>query len=472
MKSIKSVLFKVPTLMFLIFFLLSVNYSILRSVRNTIAVVGLGTGSHNIPIFEFFGVLPGAILMTWVIGLMLHRYSFKTVFLVVQGTFLLFFVLFAGPFYSFLLGIKGTGQLGDAVVFFSSMLFQVMAELWKPGLASILFWGLVNHYIPKDDAKKMYAPLMLGGSLGAVAAGPLISFCTSKMLLSAIFSAPNEWQFSLLMLMSVIFVFGLITSYLYIKLSELFTSQSPVETVDQVYSTSSLWSNITTCFRHPQLRILSWISIVDYIAYSLGEVIFLEVLKYRYPAPTDYCNHMGTLSLFGGVLTVAISLFLAPYLLQKCRWVITALITPVCFLISQGCFFTLLRGQGASESFFGWSEAEWIAVVAFSGSIQYCVCRATKMALLDSSKELALVLMPNEEKMRGKLIIDGLCGRVGRGSAAVLSMAFISIAGGTLASAPLAGVAALGMGASWLMSTFRLGRLIEEKALTQSNALN
>lgn len=446
--------------MFVIFFLLSINYTILRSLRSTLAVVGLGTGAHLIPYFELFGVLPAALGITWLLGKLLNRYSFKAIFISIQSLFLLFFVIFSGPCYPFFLTMKGTGPMGESIVFLASLSFHVMAELWKPILATILFWGLINQSISKDLAKKIYAPLMLGGSLGAIVASQLIGYCTQVGF---------SWSYALSAMVGAIVIIGCVTIFLYIKLFTLLKRSNLSNEESRLQLSGSLTENISGCMNHPKLRLLAWITIADYIAYTLGEVIFLDALKYRFPEPNAYCHYLGTLQFWGGGLTVLFSLVVAPYLLQKCRWVVPALATPVCLLVTQGCFFTLLEAQDATAYFLGWNQTDWMACIIFVGSVQFCLCRAAKLTLLDSSKELAFVFMSREEKIRGKLVIDGLCSRVGRGSASLLSLGFAAIAGGALASSTLSGLTALSMGATWLLSTMKLGRLMEKSSI-QINA--
>jgi ATP/ADP translocase len=78
-------------LMFSITMLLNINFTILKSVRNTLAVVDLGIGASTIPIFELFGALPCSILMTWGLSLLM-RISIHKVFLIAMAIFLGFFV--------------------------------------------------------------------------------------------------------------------------------------------------------------------------------------------------------------------------------------------------------------------------------------------------------------------------------------------------------------------------------------------
>src|SRR5688572_24187347 len=129
-------------LMFSIIFLLSLNFTILRSVRNTVAVADLGLGAHTIAFFELFGALPAAVLVTWILAKVMNRFSLKALFIFVLGSFLAFFILFSFVLHPFF--VKS-----GAFVF--SMLFYTIAELWKPVLINVLFWGLVNQNIGLEE---------------------------------------------------------------------------------------------------------------------------------------------------------------------------------------------------------------------------------------------------------------------------------------------------------------------------------
>lgn len=453
-------------LMFTIFLLLNLNFTLLRTLRNTLAVVDLGSGAHSIPFFELFGAMPGAFLMTWALAAMLSRFSIEKVFLATLSFFLIFFALFTFGLYPFLAALKG--QDGSAAILnTSSLIFYVLSELWKPALGIVLFWGLINQNIPVLEAKKLYAPLMLGGSLGSVVAGPIISFCTSETVWKTFSFNIEKWAHALTLLTIVLVVVGAVIGILYYKLWRSFSLYRDKEAVSkessQGYDDVSIKSSLLSCFKNEQLRLLAWIVIADYIAYSLGEVIFLDILKVRFPAPADYCNYMGSLALWSGLLTVVSSLSLTPYILLHCRWVVASIITPFCLLLTGGLFFLFICGKPFSSYYLGWSDGEWIQAVTLFGSLQYCLCRAAKYTLFDASKELAFVLMPAVERMKGKLVVDGLCARVGRGGASALSIYLINFFGGVLASAFATGVIATAVTVSWIISSLKLGRSIEQK---------
>jgi ATP/ADP translocase len=66
--------------------------------------------------------------------------------------------------------------------------------------------------------------------------------------------------------------------------------------------------------------------------------------------------------------------------------------------------------------------------------------------------------------MQGKLVIDGMCSRIGRGGASLMSITIIQICGGVLASAFIAGWLAIAIGASCVFATLKLGLLVDKKS--------
>lgn len=441
------------SLMFGIVCLLNVNYSLLRSARNALVVTDLGKGASSIPFFELCGTMPGAVLMVFLLTRMLNRFSIHKVFLITLTTFSGFFLFFAVGIYPSLhlwtetlanwTYLPGNSWLSVLLPQVFSMLFFVMAELWKIALLTVLFWGLVNQYIPLKDAKKWYAPLMLGGSIGTMLAGPLTNFCTSHAV------SAGSWPHSLTMMMLALSLLSIAIAWLYTKLWKHFAGPKK-ELIRE--EPMSMWDSICLCMKSKYLLLLAWLTIADYIAYTLGEVIFLDVLKQRFPNPIDYCNYNGKLSFYTGLLTAISALVITPLLMRKCKWVVATLVTPVCLLLTESAFFlTLWTGK----------EAGRLELLVFLGTIFFCIVRAAKSTLFDTSKEISFLFLPPLEKMQSKLVIDGLCSRIGRGGASFMSIFLIQVCGGVIASAFAAGAVALIISTSCVLSTLRLGILVE-----------
>jgi ATP:ADP antiporter, AAA family len=440
-------------LMFGIVCLLSINYGILRSARNALVVADLGKGAGSIPIFELCGTMPAAVLMAFLLTRLLNRFSLNKVFLLTLTLFSGFFLFFALIIYPSLslweaqiaswTWLPGHDFLALILPQGASMLFFVMAELWKIALLTVLFWGLVNQYIPLQDAKKYYGPLMLGGSIGIMLAGPIVSFCTSDAI------SGQSWSYSFTLMMNVLGVIGLFTAGLYNLLWKKIASQQ--QEIPEKKETISLWDSIRLCLRSRYLGLLAWLTIADYIAYTLGEVVFLDVLKTKYPDPRMYCDYMGKLSLWSGLLTALGALVITPLLVRRCRWTAASLVTPVCLLVTEGAFFLTL-----------WNGKAHLDLLVLLGTLFFCLVRAAKSTLFDTSKELSFIPLPSLEKMQGKLVIDGMCSRVGRGSASLISIVLIQACGGVLASTVIAGPLVLIIATSCVISTLKLGSLVEK----------
>lgn len=438
--------------MFGIITLLNIGYALLRSVRNTLAVTDLGGGAGSIPVYEICGSMPGALLMTAGLAWLLNRFSMQKVFLITISCFVGFFLLFVigiypslGAWREMLLGaswLPGHVVLARLVPQVASMTFFVMAELWKIALLSVLFWGLVNQYLPLERAKKFYAPLMLGGSLGVFLSGPLISLCTLKGL---------SWVASLTWMMVSLALISGVTVWLFFYLWRTFAGpkQERGEKGDL-----SVWESIRICFKSRYLLLLGWITVADYIAYTLGEVIFLDVLKQLYPDPRDYVQFMGKLNEWSAALTALSALLISPLLLRYCRWVVASLVTPLCLFVTLAAFFFALWHPVLSQK---------LELLVFLGTLLFCLVRAAKYTLFDTSKEISFLLLPPLEKMQGKLVIDGMCSRFGRGGASILSITLIQICGGVLASAGIAGALALLIAGSCALATSRLGTLVDKQ---------
>lgn len=447
-------------LMFGIIALLNVNYAVLRSARNALTVADLGGGASSIPWFELCGTMPGAVLMTVGLAFLLNRYSIYQVFYITLTIFVSFFLLFALGIYpmlpSWIISLKQANWHSAAKILpiFFSMLFFVMAELWKIALVAVLFWGLVNQFIPFSSAKKFYAPLMLGSSIGTILAGPLISLCTSDLI------SQGSWSHSLAVMMGLVTIISLLIAALFSTLwgtlKANFSPQTNEEPTEK--SVLSVWDSFKICCRSKYLLLLAWLTIADYIAYSLGEVVFLDVLRQKFPDPRAYCEFMGQLSFWNGILAAISAVILTPLILQNCRWMVASLITPICLLVTEGAFFFAVWHPSLSQN---------LALCVFLGSAFFCLVRAAKYTLFDTSKEISFLLLPPLEKMQGKLVIDGMCARLGRGSGSFFSLMLIQLCGGVLASVPIAGAIALGIATSCVLATTKLGLLVEKRTLQE-----
>jgi len=434
-------------IMFAVVALININFNILRSMRNALVVADNGGSASFIPYFEFFGTFPASILLTWGLSRLMRSYSFRSIFAIMMGFFLAFFLLFPYVIHPHKEAVQALLErnLGQGFFFnrWTDLIFYVMAELWKVALLSVLFWGFINQRLSYDNAKRFYPPLMLGSSIGAILAGPITVLCTSEKSFQLLAFTTERWQHSLYMLTIALTIFGLLTlvafNSLYKKLStgEIFPIED--EKIPFKRRLLSLSSSLRFMAKSPYLLSILFIVVAEYVSYALGELIFLETLKQKFPLPSDYCKYLGNLTMWTGVLTAFSAIFLTPYLLQKYRWSYSAMLTPVLMVVMTCSFFAAVHfGKlglipGASP----------LSFIVFLGSLHFCIGRSTKYTIFDTTKELAFVPLSEEAQMKGKLVIDGIGSRFGRGTSSLISISLFYFVGGPSESVLFAGIIAI-----------------------------
>jgi AAA family ATP:ADP antiporter len=287
---------------------------------------------------------------------------------------------------------------------------------------------------------------MLGSSLGAIFAGPVTVFCSSLFSFHLFPLSSERWQHSLYLLTFFLVLCGIITilsfNLLYKELKKTASVPEPLQKTSSKTSFSrkllSLSSSLQYLLKSPYLCALLLIVVAEYVSYALGELIFLETLKELYPAPSDYCKFMGNLTLWTGILTGISALLFTPYILQTYSWGKAALITPILMVIMTFAFFFTV--QCGKIGILPGSSPLHFAVML--GSLHFAIGRSAKYTLFDATKELAFIPLSQEAQIKGKLIIDGIGSRLGRGTSSFLSILLFLILGSPGESALFAGILA------------------------------
>lgn len=471
-------------LMFFVVCLVNINFSILRSARNALVVADTGGSAAFIPYFELFGTFPASILLTWGLSRFMRFFSPRFIFSLTMLFFLSFFLVFAFWIYPhreqihLLLETKlgllfGLTRFKVVFTHWPDMIFYIMSELWKVALLSVLFWGFINQNLSLDRAKRFYPPLMLGSSIGAILSGPITVFCTSHMSWNYFALSDQRWQHSLYLLTFFLIFCGILTLFTFSSLFKQLHKNAAVVQEDfpkikESFSHKllSLSSSVHYLRKSPYLSALLLMVVAEYVSYALGELIFLETLKEMYPAPADYCRYMGNLTLWTGILTAVSALVLTPYLLQTYSWSRSAFITPLLMVAMTFAFFFMIC-CGKAGIFPGASP---LPIAVILGSLHFAIGRSAKYTLFDSTKELAFIPLDQEGQMKGKLIIDGIGSRLGRGTSSFLSIILFMLLGGPGESALFAGILALSCALISIPAARAIGSQFEK--MTPTNLSN
>ncbi len=461
---------------FFIVSLININYYILRSIRNTLAVSLSSVGAELIPAIQFWALLPLTILLIYGLSVFMRKHRPSSIFMFTTAAFSLFFLLFSLFIFpnrafleslSFPLIAKALPSLGHLLHNWTASLYYVAAELWKVAILSVLFFGFLNQRISLKMAKGLYSPILLGGSLGGLIAGPVTIFCSD---LGKKLTGPldlSSWQISFILMSTILASVGgtiiLIFSWLKNRLNqqdaEINTHESPDKPLP-----IALLESLKTILHSRYLFSLCMMVVFDYVAYYLYEIFFLDMLKKIYADPNNYCAFNGRLTFWSSLLTTFSALFIAPVMLKKCKWRVPALITPLVVMVFSFGFFgcTIFHDSVFIIALANLAGTSSMGLAVIIGSCLFCMARAAKSTVFDASKELAFIPLPRELQSKGKLIVDGLASRTGCALAAAVNQVLFATFSTIEAGMPAAAILSFGAVSIWIRGVLHVGRVVDK----------
>lgn len=205
--------------------------------------------------------------------------------------------------------------------------------------------------------------------------------------------------------------------------------------------------------------------VVSYnVVINLVEVLWKHQVNELYPDPLLYNTFMNKVTTWTGVLATLGSLFVSGNSLRFFGWTRTAMITPAILLITSVGFF----------GFFFLKEVPSLALLPFAlsplqlvvlfGTLQNCCSRAAKYTVFDATKEMVFIPLPQEEKVKGKAAVDGICNRLGKSGGALVYQFLLIVFSTLSASAPYVAVVLFSIIALWMVGVQRLGEHFDKRA--------
>jgi ATP:ADP antiporter, AAA family len=476
--------------MLLIFFFITFDYNVLRTLKDSLLITAKSSGAEVIPFVKFWGVFPGAILMTFLFAWLSNRLSRETVFYIIITVFLSYFVLFTFVLYPIRdsihphaladrlekvlpLGFKGVIAMFR---YWTFTIFYVMSELWSSAVLTVLFWGFANQVTKINEAKRFYGLFGIGTNLSGIFAGQASVLCCKYTRGGGYFPIGEDvWHKSLILMTLLILAAGVLA------LTFFWWLNSRVLTDKRYYDPSSNRTEGDVKGKLPLKETLSYLLNSKYLLFialvvvsynmviNLTEVLWKHEVKELYPNPNDYTIYMDNVSIIGVVSTLS-ALLISGNAIRKCGWTFTALITPtILFLTSVGFFAFYFVGQSSSTivSLIGLSP---LAIVVFFGTAQNVLCRGAKYSVFDATKEMAFVPLNPENKLAGKAAIDGICSRMGKSCGSIVYQSLLILLSTITASAPYVAVVLFCIIFLWMIAVRLLGKQFNELAQTDISA--
>lgn len=423
-------------------FFISLVYSILTCMKDTLVVTANGSGPEVIPVLKGWIVLPCAIFATILYAKLANVFKRSTLFYGTIGTLVLILTLYGFVLYpnadilqpnqsaDWLLHKLG-GKYGHWVSIYRywiQSLFFVTAELWATLVIFLLFWGITNSITTVGEAKRTYTILIAAGDVATIMAGPLILFYAKKF-------AHVNFLLTMQSMIGYVIVFSLIVMGLYYYLTEKVMKESrfalPEALKKEEEKTKlSLAGGLKLIFSSKYLLSLAIMVVAYNLSINLIEVTWKAHLKQLYPNASDYQAFMSTLTTCVGVAALFTVLFIGGGCIRIFGWHFSSQLSPV-IIGSTGLlffFFVLLNKHFVIPTgfLFGLSP---LAFLVFLGAFQNVISKVMKYSFFDPTKEMAFIPLDIESKIKGKAAIDVVGSRFGKSGSAWIQVGLIDLLG-------------------------------------------
>jgi len=484
--------------MVFLFFLVSFNYHILKILKDPLIITAPNSGAETIPFLKVWAILPSSILLTLIFTKLSSKFNRETIFYVMIGIFLTFFVIFIFFLYPntnfFTLDSisnklsatlpKGFKGFISMVRYWHFSLYYIVAEAWSTIMLSLLLWVFIVDVLTLNEAKRYYSLFGTSRNLAGIVSGFLVNYIAGKTIsnkliisLANTLNLKSAWDQTMLLFIITVIISSLIIIGIYRYLHIYIYPQRYLMGGDQQnkgkqkisFKKSLSYATNSKYILYIALMVLSY-----NILTNLTEVLWKSQIHELYPSPSDYASYVSKTTYFTGILASICAFFISGNLIRRLGWKTTALITPAAIMITGLGFFYFLFFKKYSEfshqslTFFNFSP---LILTVFFGALQDVLSRALKYTIFDDTKEMTFIPLSAEEKLKGKSVIDGIGSRLGKSSASlIMQILFIFFATPMGASPYIFGIILLTL-PIWIKAINKLSKEFEAKTTSSSEEL-
>jgi AAA family ATP:ADP antiporter len=398
-----------------IFFIISFNYSLLRSLKDMFIINH--APAEVIYYLKVFGVMPFIILLTILYSKLSKQVSRDTRF----NAVIIYFLIFFGICYFILIPGLETLRLDtladslkerfpswlglwEAIRYWHLSLLYVNAEAWGTLALSVLFWTFVNDITPGNQAKRFYTFLSLGASIGLMLAG----------------SALHYFKHSFNTLLGFVFAFIGILLVIYNVFAYDIRQNPDLYQVEQKPKRprprTSLLKSIEFLVSSKYLALIAVIVLSYNMFISLFESIWKAEIKELVNLTGDKtvsAGIYGNQGIYGGIVTLILTFFFSSPIMNR-GWKFAASFTPVVALFCTLLFFAFLYFQKSFAFLTSMLNIPPLMLAVQAGLGNVVFIKSAKYILFDPTKERAYIPLDEELKVRGKAAVDGVGSRLGK----------------------------------------------------------
>ncbi len=407
-----------------IFFMISFNYSLLRSVKDVYIMKYASVAS--IYYLKLFGVTPSILLLTLLYSRMSKQVNRDHRFLLTMGYFLVCFgfTYFIMPYLKFVqldsladslnARMPRLEGLWQTIRYWPASLFYINAEAWGTMALGVLFWTFVNEITSIEQSKRFYSFLSIGSGIGLITAGIFL----------------KSLKANLGIILGIIVTIVGVIAIVYQRFAADIRQHPELYQVEVKAKKKKTKLSFTESFkflmRSQYLALIATLVICYGVAVSLFESIWKTQVNGFSDGDTGIMADIyGNQGIASGILSLIFIVFLSGPIMNR-GWRFAALITPIITLVATVIFFAFVYFEESLRSFTTMGGIAPIVLAVNLGLMNIVFIKASKYTLFDPTKERAYVPLDEESKVRGKAAVDGFGSRVGKSlGSAIISLILV-----------------------------------------------
>lgn len=476
-----------------IFFLVLFNYTCLRNIKDSLIVTAPNSGAEVLSFLKGYCVMPSAVLFMLIYAKASDILSNEKLFYATLSPFILFFGAFGFIIYP---NLDILHPAAETIAYWqancskalywplaivgnwSYAIFFVLAELWGSTILSLSFWQFANKICKMSEAKRFYAFFGLIGQLSLLLAGTLGE--RFSKVPANLPEGVDPWGVSLHWLMGMVFIAGVVTMLIYpwiythVLTDKRFYDKPELPGVSRKKKAKvGFWQSIKIMATSPYLALIASLVICYGISINLVEGLWKGQVKLIYTGTNEFNAFMARYSFYTGIVSF-IAMVIGGNILRIFRWFTAAIITPLIMFVAGSTFFAFILFR---DSFSGLLESigsSPVSCAVILGMLIIILTKSTKYVLFDCTKEMAYIPLDEEMKVKGKVIVEVVGGRLGKAGGAWIQSGLMMIIGLFSASAvKLTDIAPYLFGiflvicALWMFAVKGLSKRIEEVVKVQ-----
>lgn len=469
--------------MLAISFLLSFNYNILKSTKDSIVVTSSSKGVESIPFIKIALILPLSVFFVYLFAKISDRVDREKRLYAMTAIFVAYFALFTYVLYpfreqlylvrlgNFLEGKlhHGHGGLIDAIRYWPYTTFYAISELWGAIILNVAFWSFVNEITRVEEAKRFYPVMTICLNVSGIASGYLGNyFLSARRALDV--SDQMHWDRSLMLIMTAVMVTAALAMGLFYHLNRVILRDDeigahaplPIKGGQKEVQTSFI-EDVQLLLRSPY--ILAIATTVFAFGFIIGatELLWKDQVRHWYPSTAKFYEFSNKINILTGILATALA-FVTGWSIRQLGWSITAFLSPAIVGLSCLGFFAFLLFPESLSAMSALLHSTPQRLAILFGIALTALSRTVKYTFFDATKELAFIPLDRRTKLQGKAAIDGVGSRLGKSSASVLYTILFSIPslGSLAASKPYICLTCMFALSMWLVAVGYLGRRFQQ----------